>query len=197
MARLLSRRSYTRTAWKNGGGSTDVVAVAAGETPAWRISIASIERDGPFSEFDGYDRTIVSLAAGVVLTFARGEEHVLGLFEPYRFAGEERVEARLSGGPASDLNAMTLREACLHRATAIGFGANGVPVDAGDVAGFLYIASGTVEIDGDLAYVGDTFRLGANERAVAHAVDGPAMTILVRISDAARSGRRFSHDTRR
>jgi len=177
--------TYQRVAWKNGGGETDVVALAPGERPEWRISVARIERDGPFSDFTGYDRTIVPLSGeGVTLAFASGEERALGSFEPYAFAGEDAVEARLSNGPVSDFNVMTLRERCVHRATTIGFGANGVPIDAGDVAGFLYVASGTVEIDGTIAEAGDTFGLDADERTVARAIDGPAMTILVRISAA-------------
>lgn len=177
--------SYQRVAWKNGGGVTDVIAVAPGERPEWRISVARIELDGPFSDFSGYDRTIIPLSGdGVALAFATGVEHALRSFEPFAFAGEDAVEARLSNAPVSDLNVMTLREACTHRATTIGFGANGVPIDAGDVAGFLYIASGTVEIDGATAYAGDTIRLDAGARTAARAVDGPAMTILVRISAA-------------
>jgi hypothetical protein len=182
---LLRAASYQRVAWKNGGGVTDIVAVAESEPPAWRTSVARIERDGPFSDFSAYDRTIVSLSGdGVTLVFATGEERVLRLFEPFAFAGEDAVEARLSDGPVSDFNVMTLRDRCTHRATTIGFGANGVPIDAGDIAGFLYVASGTVDVDSELAYAGDTIRLDEDERTVAHAIDGPAMTILVRISAA-------------
>lgn len=186
---LIRASSYERAAWKNGGGVTDVVAVAAGERPAWRISVARIERDGPFSDFSGYDRTIVPLSGdGLSLTFATGEERRPAPLVPFSFRGEATVEARLSSGAVSDLNVMTLREACSHRATAVGFGANGVPIEAGDVAGFLYVASGTVEMDGTTAETGDTIRLDPGEPAVAHAVDGPATTILVRIS-AARTSR--------
>jgi len=175
--------SYQRVAWKNGGGVTDVIAVAPGERPEWRISVARIELDGPFSDFTGYDRTIVALSGdGVTLAFESGEERALGSFQSYAFAGEDAVEARLSSGPVSDFNVMTLRERCVHRATTIGFGANGVPIDAGDVAGFLYVVTGTVDVDDNLANAGDTIRLDADERTVARAIDGPAMTILVRIS---------------
>ena len=184
---LIRAASYQRAAWKNGGGVTDVVAVAPGEPPAWRISVAQIERDGPFSDLAGYDRTIVSLVNGVRLTFANGETRALAMYEPFRFAGEDAVEARLSNGPVSDFNVMTLREDCTHRATTIGFGANGVPIDAGDVAGFLYVTSGTVEVGPELAYAGDTIRLDADERTVARAIDGPAMTILTRISATRRA----------
>ncbi len=181
--RILRASSYVRVAWKNGGGLTDIVAVAAGEPPAWRISIASIERDGPFSDFSGYDRTIVSLSgSGVTLVFASGEVRALGTLSPFAFPGETRVEARLADGPVSDFNVMTLRSTHTHRATTIGLGENGVPIDAGGACGILYVANGSVAIDGLTAEAGDTFRLEAGTRTVARSIAGPATTILVRIS---------------
>ena len=185
---LLRASAYRRVAWKNGGGVTDVVAVASGARPAWRVSVARIERDGPFSDFAGYDRSIVSLGTGVALAFATGGIRALAPLQPFAFAGEAAVEARLSHGPASDLNVMTLRETCVQSVRAVGLGANGVPVDAGDLAGFLYVATGTVETDAGIASAGDTIRLEAGERAIARSTDGPATTILVRIS-AVRTSR--------
>jgi environmental stress-induced protein Ves len=179
---LLRAATYRRVAWKNGGGTTELVAVAAGATPAWRISVARIERDGPFSDFCGYDRTIVSLSGdGVTLVFSSDEERRLSLLAPYSFPGEAEVEARLAHGPVSDLNVMTLRETHRHDVAVIGIGENGVPVDAGDVCGFLYVASGAVVIDGQTVEAGDTARLDAGARTIAEATGGPATTILMRI----------------
>ncbi|MCG3056381.1 HutD family protein, partial [Escherichia coli] len=60
------------TPWKNGGGATREIAVwppgAAMESFAWRISVADIADDGPFSAFPGVDRQIALLeGAGVHL----------------------------------------------------------------------------------------------------------------------------------
>ncbi len=185
--RILAAASYERVAWKNGAGLTDVVAVAADDPPGWRVSIASIERDGPFSDFGGYDRTIVSLSDdGVTLVWASGEERRLAKLAPFAFPGEAEVEVRLSDGPVRDFNVMTLRATHVHRANSIGFGENGVPIDAGDVCGFLYVANGAIEIDGLIADPGDTFQLDAGARTVAKSIAGPATIILVRISAAAR-----------
>ncbi len=185
--RILRASSYVSTAWKNGGGLTELVAIAADEPPAWRVSIASIERDGPFSDFSGYDRTIVSLSGnGPTLAFASGDERALVTLSPFAFRGEAQVVARLSDGPVRDFNVMTLRATRTHRATTIGFGENGVPIDAGDVCGFLYVANGTVAIDDLTAETGDTFRLDAGACTVARSIAGPATAILVRISTATR-----------
>ena len=49
--------------WKNGGGETAEIAVsppgAALDDFDWRLSMARVETDGPFSAFPGIDRTLV------------------------------------------------------------------------------------------------------------------------------------------
>ena len=65
--------SYRRMPWKNGGGETiEMLASPAGvslETFDWRISMASVVADGPFSSFAGIDRTLGIIdGAGLVLS---------------------------------------------------------------------------------------------------------------------------------
>ncbi|GGD79174.1 HutD family protein [Caballeronia grimmiae] len=91
--------------WKNGGGITREVAARA---DAWRVSIAEIDRPGPFSRFDGIDRVLVLLdGAGLTL----GEHAVTRVFDTARFAGETPVEARLTDDPVRVFNVMTHRDA--------------------------------------------------------------------------------------
>jgi environmental stress-induced protein Ves len=84
--------------------------------PLWRLSIATIERDGAFSDFSGYDRTIVPISGnGVELTIDAKESIVLDKpYGAYSFRGEERVTCRLIDGPVRDFNIMTRREAYRH-----------------------------------------------------------------------------------
>lgn len=104
-----------RVRWRNGGGWTQVLAQASrGEPVEWRISVAEIERDGLFSDYSGYDRTIVAEDAGFTLEFADGERVELQPLEPYAFAGERAVFCRLHGASASAFNVMTLRSAFCH-----------------------------------------------------------------------------------
>ena len=102
--------------WKNGGGTTLEVAIhppgAASAGFQWRVSIAEIEKDGPFSTFPGIDRTLVVLAgSGMRLTGLRDEPVDLRLYDLVAFAGEAEVESRLRDGPTRDLNVMTRRGA--------------------------------------------------------------------------------------
>ena len=54
MHRLLKPADYVRMPWKNGGGqTTEIVVHPAGATLAefdWRVSIADVDADGPFSQ---------------------------------------------------------------------------------------------------------------------------------------------------
>lgn len=104
-----------RVPWRNGGGWTEVLAQSPGREPfAWRISVAEIERDGPFSDFSGYDRTIVAEDAGFTLEFADGQRVEVEPLIPFSFAGERAVVCRLRGGTARAFNVMTLRGAFTH-----------------------------------------------------------------------------------
>ena len=58
--------------WKNGGGLTrELLAWPSRDAWSVRVSVADIERDGPFSPFPGVERWFTVLeGAGVVLDFA-------------------------------------------------------------------------------------------------------------------------------
>jgi uncharacterized protein len=99
--------------WKNGGGTTrDLLAWPDPAHWQLRISIAAIERDGPFSDFSGIDRWFAVLdGEGVALQL--GDEHReirLGA-PPLHFDGALAPMCRLLGGPTSDLNLLTRHDA--------------------------------------------------------------------------------------
>ena len=105
--------------WKNGAGLTRELAVepqGAGTTGFdWRISIAEVARDAPFSAFPGVDRCITLLqGAGMRLRSHDGRiDHALTTpFVPYDFHGDVALDATLAGGASSDFNLMTRRGRC-------------------------------------------------------------------------------------
>ena len=101
--------------WKNGGGTTTEVAIspegATLDDFDWRVSMAQVASDGPFSAFPGIDRTLAVLSgAGVVLARTDGTSVALTqASEPHSFAGETAITSRLIDGPILDLNVMTRR----------------------------------------------------------------------------------------
>lgn len=101
--------------WKNGGGSTIEVAVApegAGlDDFDWRISMAVVAADGPFSVFPGIDRTLAILDGnGLDLHgLPRGAVRLQRASAPFAFPADVAVSATLVEGQITDLNVMTRR----------------------------------------------------------------------------------------
>ena len=74
----------------------------------WRLSIADVDTDGPFSVLPGVQRTIAMLLGdGFVLTVGDGEPVRIDVaFRPFRFDGAESTSCELIGGAVIDLNLM-------------------------------------------------------------------------------------------
>lgn len=101
--------------WKNGGGLTREIARGpegvGPEEFGWRLSVAEVEQPGPFSAFPGVDRCIVVLRGeGMALHDEAGVlVQTLLPLQPWAFAGERALHARLPAGPCQDFNVMTRR----------------------------------------------------------------------------------------
>ncbi|MBI5270393.1 MAG: HutD family protein [Burkholderiales bacterium] len=100
--------------WRNGGGVTRELLAWSPDGPAaeWalRVSVADIDRDGPFSAFPGIDRHFAVLEGeGVVLGEPGAERLLTASTAPWSFAGESAPACRLRLGPTRDLNLMVRR----------------------------------------------------------------------------------------
>lgn len=107
--------------WKNGGGTTTELAIrplgsGLGGSFDWRLSVATIDGDGPFSVMAGYERTIAALA-GPALTLAHtgnGGEHsrALAAGGAWLFPGEVATSSvKADAAAAKDFNVMIRRDA--------------------------------------------------------------------------------------
>lgn len=115
----LQPEQYREMPWRNGGGSTTEIAIepaGAGLGSAapfvWRLSMARVEGDGPFSRFAGYDRTLVLLEGrGVRLDFGGAAPPVTlaGALSAAAFSGDWATSCRLLGGAVRDFNVMVDR----------------------------------------------------------------------------------------
>jgi hypothetical protein len=91
--------------WRNGGGTTRVLAASASEPFIWRASVATVATGGPFSSFDGYRRVLVLLDGdGMVLRFRDRHARLGALGAQAAFSGAEPCDAELVGGPTLDFN---------------------------------------------------------------------------------------------
>ena len=107
--RIIRSSDYATMPWKNGGGTTTEIAVfppgADMATFEWRLSMARVERGGPFSLFPGVDRSIAILE-GDGLTLAVEDEDDVCLdkaLSPFPFPGDAAAGVEMVGGPVLDL----------------------------------------------------------------------------------------------
>jgi uncharacterized protein len=99
--------------WRNGGGVThELLAWPSAAAWAVRVSVATIDRSGPFSPFPGVSRWFTVLSGeGVQLQLPRGTRTLVPGDEPLHFDGEAAPDCQLVEGPTRDLNFMSMREA--------------------------------------------------------------------------------------
>lgn len=97
--------------WRNGGGITRTVARCqrAGET-RWRLSVADITGEGPFSTFPGLDREAVLLDGdGITLRGAGGAWTLRRVGDAARFPGDFPLRGAPDGPRVRLWNAMACR----------------------------------------------------------------------------------------
>ena len=113
MIALLRAADRIAKPWKNGGGVTREVWVspqgAALDAFDWRVSIADVTAPGPFSRFDGIDRSLAIMSGRMRLAFPAYEVELGTNSDPHRFPGEWPCHGTPISGPVTDLNLMTRR----------------------------------------------------------------------------------------
>ena len=117
---FLPASGHAETPWKNGGGITREIAVAPLGAKLdrfeWRVSIAEVGSDGPFSVFPEIDRTLTLLSGdGVLLDVAGETTRLLPGSAPVAFPGDMPAAATLLDGPVTDLNVMSRRGQVAHQ----------------------------------------------------------------------------------
>lgn len=115
--RHVPKSAYRSMPWRNGGGTTLELLCEPGNGAQhsdrflYRVSIADVRTDGPFSRFDGYDRHIM-LVAGEGMTLTGGPSgpiELRTLLQPASFSGDWDIEGTLHAGPVRDFNFMVDR----------------------------------------------------------------------------------------
>ena len=108
----LPSSGFTAMPWRNGAGVTHEIAVddAPGSSAApfrWRLSMADLAGDGPFSEIADVDRVLVLLAGeDVALAIDGAPPAPLGRHEAIAFPGDVPTSLTMAPGAGRDLNLM-------------------------------------------------------------------------------------------
>lgn len=141
--------------WANDGGwTTEIVADPVRGQWDWRLSVADVEADGPFSLFPDVDRSIALIRGhGFALTVGADDEQIVDVpFQPFHFAGDRAVTCRLLDGPVTDVNLMTKRRSPRRQLDFIHL----APSSTIDLAGLevLVVVDGTARFAGhELGYL--------------------------------------------
>ena len=190
---LIPAHEYRRERWRNGFGWTrEILRSPHSETDAgdawdWRMSIAEIEQDGPFSIFPGVERELILLHGnGLRLRFDDDDVHEI---EPphgrLRFAGERIASGELIDGPTHDFNLMWRREridaALWHRPLV---GLMVLFVEPGEQWA-VHVLSGHAQAsdgaDRATAAMGDTLLFSAAMTRARFALDGGGEVLVIRL----------------
>ena len=174
---LLPARHYRAMPWRNGLGTTTEIAVepAADGRFHWRLSIADVAQSGPFSSFDGYDRTIAVVAGAGMRLAVAGRPTVLIDREsaPYDFPGDAATDCGLIDGPIRDFNLIVDRATARGRVVGLR-AAQSVALDGGTALLHALMGGFTVDAGPLGAWVvpeGDTLRLDGVTGTID--IDGP------------------------
>jgi len=142
-ARIINADDYRRMRWKNGGGETIEIARYPGNSDlnafGWRISMATVASDGPFSGFPDVERTLCVLS-GAGISLAVGNNIPVQLdaeSAPFSFPADVAATAQLTDGPITDFNVMTRRGDWRHKVRRL-------RAPAGDVIAIASAATHTI-----------------------------------------------------
>ncbi|MGY5809597.1 HutD/Ves family protein [Rhizobium sp. LEGMi198b] len=182
---ILRRDRHRRMPWKNGGGETVEIAVSpdgAGLADFdWRVSMATVAMDGPFSVFPGIDRTLSILDGEGMTLFieGRGPERLTQASDPLPFAADAPTSATLIDGTITDLNVMTRRARFTHSVRRVSVDGNSEVAFEGGTS-LVLCHRGDVEIDDAVLAAGDCL-LVSNDVATRRSISGKAELFCIAI----------------
>ncbi|MEI1248207.1 HutD/Ves family protein [Rhizobium aouanii] len=188
--RMLRAGDHKRMPWKNGKGETVEIAVfppgASINDFDWRISMATVAEDGPFSIFPGIDRTLAILDGNGMLLDVAGSTPVLltTSSDPLAFPADIPVAARLQDGTITDLNVMTRRDGLAHTLIRIDVdGSKTMPLPPSTCLFLCHRGALSFRRDGETGALaaGDALLI-ENAAAIALEIDGEAKCYLASIT---------------
>lgn len=108
--RHLTSADYRRMPWANGRGTTvELWREEAGGRLAFRLSMATVTEDGPFSPFQGIDRVLTVISGPGFRLVGPGHDLRAEPLRPVAFPGDVPIAAEGVNAPSEDFNVMAAR----------------------------------------------------------------------------------------
>jgi uncharacterized protein len=158
--KALRATDFKEVPWRNGGGTTTEMYVEPHPKDearfAFRVSMARVASDGPFSNFAGYERLLMLTdGEGFTLTLNGLPVKLDEPLKPVRFDGGTLVTCTLVNGPCTDFNLMVARD----------FGRGDLRVktltqgetDTLSGYGLVYVHAGGVSVENEKFTAGEAF----------------------------------------
>ncbi len=106
--RYLTTADYRVMPWANGRGvTTELIRVDRDGALDWRLSMAQVVEDGPFSRLPGVARNLTVIEGPGFDLVGPQVRLAARLLEPVAFSGDAQVSAVGVSGPSVDFNVMT------------------------------------------------------------------------------------------
>ncbi len=113
MAHIFLKNDFKIMSWKNGGGvTTELFVIDNPKTVGaflFRLSVAKVNQNGPFSLFNNIERTLMLLdGSGFLLEFISSRKKIVVTDKKraISFSGEEEIRCSLIDGSCTDFNVM-------------------------------------------------------------------------------------------
>jgi uncharacterized protein len=179
--RIFRFKELQQTPWKNRAGVTREIAIArSGDELVWRLSIADVGVDGPFSRFEGLSR-ILTVIEGHGMELISSEATLQADYAvPVSFDGALEIQSRLKHGPVRDFNLIYNSSFCTGHAQVITAGKPHLVVaKAGRILALHSIRGSVVIGETELLHKGDTALIEAEAFQYSVAENSAALVITI------------------
>jgi len=148
---IIEPTSFRAMPWRNGLGTTVELLkqdLPNGDGFAWRLSMADVATSGEFSNFSGYDRTLLLLEGKGLSLDCDGASHRLEKpLQLAQFSGDDQTFATLHDGPVKDFNIMVQRQHCSARVSSAIHPEESVIMVDGEIL-LVYAVDGELNLSG-------------------------------------------------
>ena len=167
--------------WKNSKGTTREICVGpGGEVPAWRLSLADMDQDAPFSEFKGVQRLLTVIEGRGVTLSGAGQVLRIAPLCPTGFDGALALDGALIDGPVRNLNLMFRPDLFAAQAEALRGAMTRDLGAAPQLHRLIHIVDGAVRVNGQELGPQDTAECAGQGVALRCPEDSIAVLITLR-----------------